>query len=409
MEIFVGRQPIFNAQKQIVAYELLYRSSKVNAFPTVDSDIATLEVLVNSFLLIDQEKVTKGKPSFINFTENILNSDVIDFLEPSQVVIEILEDVPITDKVVQRVRDLKIKGFKIALDDFILQEHVKNYDELFELVDYIKIDFMQTSATERATIERRVQEKFPNIKLLAEKVERYDEFNLACTSGYELFQGYFFEKPQILKGTTIPPNTIQYLNTLLLLNEPDPNVQLIAENIERDLSLTYKLLKMVNNATVQIKANIQSITQAIMMIGIPNLRKWIYFIAMSEQQRGEQGEFFEEVMRTSLFRAKVCEILAKRANKVNAAEYFLTGMFSLIDTLLKSDIKDIVQKLPLSDNVTNTLLGQQTEITPYLQFSIILGRLEWDKLEQAGEAFQLDVYEMDELYNEALIWAENSL
>ncbi|WP_042471734.1 EAL and HDOD domain-containing protein [Bacillus ndiopicus] len=408
MEVFVGRQPIFNAKKQIVAYELLYRNKDINAFPVIDSDLATIEVLVNSFLLIGTEKVTRGKPVFINFTKNLLESSIADFLKPSEVVIEILEDVPITPNLVKRVYELKTKGFKIALDDFILNEQVKGYDELFRYVDYIKIDFLLSSMAERYKVERKIQEKFPNIKLLAEKVEAHDEFNVAQASGYELFQGYFFEKPQILTGTSIPPNTIQYLNTLLLLNEREPNVQLIAENIERDLSLTYKLLKMINNTTGQVKSRIQSIKQAIIMIGIPNLRKWIYFVAMSERQLENDEEFFEEVIRSSLFRAKVCEMLAKRNNKQNPSEYFLTGMFSLIDTLLRSTLEEIVQRLPLSERVIHTLLGQPTEMTPYLQFSIALSKLEWDKLELLGADVGLDVYEMDELYSEALSWAEKS-
>lgn len=194
-----------------------------------------------------------------------------------------------------------------------------------------------------------------------------------------------------------------------MLNEEEPNVQLIAENIERDLSLTYKLLQTINIATGQFKSRIQSIRQAIMMIGIPNLRKWIYFIAMSEIQIENSQDFREEIMRTSLFRAKVCEIVAKRNKKQNPSEYFLVGMFSLIDTLLRRNLEEIVQNLPLSDNVVHTLLGQQTDMTPFLQFSIALSKLEWDQLEGFGEKLGVNVYEMDELYSEALIWAEKSV
>ncbi|WP_107942247.1 EAL and HDOD domain-containing protein [Metasolibacillus fluoroglycofenilyticus] len=409
MDIFVGRQPIFNAKKEVIAYELLYRSKNLNEFPNIDSDTATVKVLVNSLLHIGAERVMKDKPIFVNFTENLLYSSIFDWLDPAQVVIEILEDIPITKMLIKRVYALKEKGFKIALDDFILNEQIEEYDELFRHVDFIKIDFLLSDMGERLKIERKVKMNFPHIQLLAEKVETYGEFNSAFTLGYKLFQGYFFEKPQILAGVSIPPNTIQYLNTLLLLNEEEPNVQLIAENIERDLSLTYKLLQTINIATGQFKSRIQSIRQAIMMIGIPNLRKWIYFIAMSEIQIENSEDFREEIMRTSLFRAKVCEIVAKRNKKQNPSEYFLVGMFSLIDTLLRRNLEEIVQNLPLSDNVVHTLLGQQTDMTPFLQFSIALSKLEWDQLEGFGEKLGVNVYEMDELYSEALIWAEKSL
>ncbi|WP_342559286.1 HDOD domain-containing protein [Metasolibacillus sp. FSL K6-0083] len=409
MEVFVGRQPIFNANKQIIAYELLYRNKNLTAFPMINEDVATIKVLINSFLHIGAEKITQGKPVFINFTENLLESSIDQLLKSSQVVIEILENVQITPKLIQRVRELKEKGFKVALDDFVLDKQVESYNELFQYIDYIKIDFLATTLEERKKIERKVQEKFPHIQLLAEKVEEYDQFKTAKASNYQLFQGYFFEKPQIVKGNSIPPNTIPYLNILLLLSEENPNVQLIAQNIEKDLSLAYKLLQMINNATGHVKVRIYSIRQAIMMIGIPNLRKWIYFVAMGERQIDDEEDFFEEIMRASLFRAKVCEILAKRNRKKNHPEYFLVGMFSLIDILLKSTLEEIVQKLPLSNRVIDTILGQQTEMTPYLQFSMALDKLEWDKLQALGENIGLNIHEMDELYSEALAWAEKSL
>lgn len=407
--MFVGRQPIFNANKQIIAYELLYRNKNLTAFPMINEDVATIKVLINSFLHIGAEKITQGKPVFINFTENLLESSIDQLLKSSQVVIEILENVQITPKLIQRVRELKEKGFKVALDDFVLDKQVESYNELFQYIDYIKIDFLATTLEERKKIERKVQEKFPHIQLLAEKVEEYDQFKTAKASNYQLFQGYFFEKPQIVKGNSIPPNTIPYLNILLLLSEENPNVQLIAQNIEKDLSLAYKLLQMINNATGHVKVRIYSIRQAIMMIGIPNLRKWIYFVAMGERQIDDEEDFFEEIMRASLFRAKVCEILAKRNRKKNHPEYFLVGMFSLIDILLKSTLEEIVQKLPLSNRVIDTILGQQTEMTPYLQFSMALDKLEWDKLQALGENIGLNIHEMDELYSEALAWAEKSL
>jgi len=285
MEVFIGRQPIFNLHEQIVAYELLYRSKNVDAFPMVDSDAATVDVLVNSFLSIGIEEVTNGKPCFVNFTENLLMSSINEYLNPSQVVIEILEDVPLTPKLVERVIELKSYGFKIALDDFILDEHVQIYDELFVHIDFIKVDFLLSPLLERMEIENKVKEKFPHIKLLAEKVETRNQFEVAKHSGYELFQGYFFEQPQILKATDIPVNTIQYFYIISLLKEEEPNIQLLSENIERDISLTYKLLQMVNNSSRRSKSKVRSIKQAILILGIADLRKWIYLLAMREIDR----------------------------------------------------------------------------------------------------------------------------
>lgn len=408
MEVFIGRQPIFNLHEQVVAYELLYRSKNVNAFPMVDSDAATIDVLVNSFLSIGFEEVTKGKPGFVNFTENLLMSSIHEFLNPSQVVIEILEDVPLTSQLVERVIELKKQGFQIALDDFMMDDQVKVYDELFEQIDYIKVDFLASSIVKRMEIENKVKEKFPHIQLLAEKVETRHQFEVAKSSGYVLFQGYFFEQPQIIRATDIPANAIQYIHIISLLKEEEPNIHLLAENIERDISLTYKLLQMINNSSKRSKSKVRSIKQAIVLLGVSNLRKWIYLLAMREIDIDADSDLFKEVMCTSLFRAKVCEKLAKLAYKKNFSEYFLVGMFSLIDTLLQRPMNVILQQLPFSEDIANTILGFETEMTPYLEFSIALSKLDWLRLEELAVQLNIQLVDIDLLYYEAIEWAEKS-
>ncbi|WP_337982769.1 EAL and HDOD domain-containing protein [Lysinibacillus sp. C5.1] len=409
MEVFIGRQPIFNLHEQVVAYELLYRNKNVNSFPDVDSDAATVDVLVNSFLSIGIEEVTKGKPCFVNFTENLLMSSIDEFLDPSQVVIEILEDVPLTPNLVKRVIELKSHGFKIALDDFILKGNVPIYDTLFPHIDLIKVDFLISSLVERMEIENMVKENFPHIKLLAEKVETQEQYRVAKHSGYEFFQGYFFEQPQIIKAMDIPANAIQYFHIISLLKEEEPNVHLLAENIERDISLTYKLLQMINNSSKRSKSKIRSIKQAILLLGLANLRKWIYLLALREFDGRADTDLFQELMQTSLFRAKVCEKLAKRNYKQNFSEYFLVGMFSLIDAILQRPMNVILQQLPFSEAITETILGGQTEMTPYLEFSIALGKLDWQRLEELASQINIEMASIDLLYNEALEWAETSL
>lgn len=184
MEVFVGRQPIFNKHEEIVAYELLYRNNYTNQFPNIDADTATVELLINSFLSIGIREVANGKPSFINFTENLIMQESVDFIEHGQIVIEILEDIPITVALIERLKQLKHAGNKIALDDFVINEEVLIYDDLFQYVDYIKIDFLLTDENERKTIENKIKSKFPHIKLLAEKVETREQYEIAKESGY---------------------------------------------------------------------------------------------------------------------------------------------------------------------------------------------------------------------------------
>lgn len=409
MEVFIGRQPIFDFQEQIVAYELLYRSKKnKNEFPLVDPDIATVDVIINAFLSVGFEELTKGKPSFINFTENILMSSLVDHLDPTSVVIEILEDIPITMNLIERIKELKVKGFKIALDDFVLDDHVPYYNELFTYTDYIKVDFLMSSVAERMEIEKRVFTSFPHIKLLAEKVETREQYEVAKRSGYVLFQGYFFEKPQVVISRDIPANILQYFQIISLLKDEEPNMVSLVENIERDISLTYKLLQLINNSSKRTRFKVRSIKQAIILLGITELRKWIYLLAMREIERSPDSDVFNELMSSSLFRAKVCEKLAKLKYKQNFSEYFLVGMFSLIDSILQRPMNTILSQLPLSEEISETISGGDTEMAPFLQLSIALGKLDWTRIEELALMFNLEIEHIMTIYNEAAEWAENT-
>lgn len=409
VEVFIARQPIFNIHEEIVAYELLYRNNYANIFPQTDSDTATIDVLINSFLSIGIKEVANGKPSFINFTEKLILQGTLDFLDSSQVVIELLEDIPITVELIERLKKLKNKGFKLALDDFIMDDEVLIYEELFSTIDYIKIDFLLTPALKRIEMEEKIKTNFPQIKLLAEKVETREQYDIAKKSGYSLFQGYFFEEPQILTTTEIPPNLFQYFQVISLLRDDETDIDLLANNIEREISLSYRLLKLINDSTRRSKTKVRSIKQAILLLGLRELQKWIYLLAMREVDVKKNNDVFKELMYASLFRAKVCEKCARLNYKGNFSEYFLVGLFSLIDSLLKQPINKIVTQLPLSENILETISGGHTELTPYLQFSIALNKLDWDNIIPLATELNIPMEAILPIYEEVKKWVDEAL
>jgi len=409
MEIFIGRQPIFDLYEQVGAYELLYRSKNVNEFTGMDADAATVNVLVNAFLNFGIEEVANGKPCFVNFTEQLLLGALADSLNPNHVVIEILEDVPITPQIIRRVQELKEAGFRIALDDFVLDDQVELYNELFAIIDYLKVDFLLSPLSKCIKIERVVKRRFSHIKLLAEKIETREQFEIAKESGYELFQGYFFEKPQIISTTDLPANTVRCFQIMSMLNEDEPDIGAITEVIERDITLSYKLLHFINSSTQRGKPTIQSIKQAILMMGLIELRKWLYLLAMQEDINKQDRELQLEIMCASLFRAKICEKLAKYKNDVKFSICFLTGMFSLMDTLLKRSISSIIGQLPFSPEVLQTLIGNETALTPYLECSIALEKMNWKRAEELLQQLDITDISLQCLYNESLKWAQDSI
>lgn len=391
--------------ENIYGYELLYRDGKENAFPNIDSDEATIELLLNTFVSIGSEEIIGKHLSFINFTGKLLGEDIFDSLDPARVVIEILEDVAITPALLTRLGELKEQGFRLALDDFILQEQYNVHSRIFELIDYIKIDFMETDEVERARIEKFII-KYSNIKLLAEKVETKDDFHKARVSGYTLFQGYFFAKPEVIGGFDIPPKPTFHLRIIDLLNGEDPDIEEIATLIKQDISLSYKLLRVINSPGVGIVRKISSIRQAIVLLGLKEMKNWMHVLALSELGDGKSGGRIQALIDYSLTRAKMCELLAKEKGKQNADEYFLVGLFSLMDVILKQEWQDILELIPLSDNVVNTLIGETTEITPYLKLTEAIERFDTERLDVLTKTLEIDQGMLGNYSQKANLWGQ---
>ncbi|MEE1130676.1 MAG: HDOD domain-containing protein [Caryophanon sp.] len=408
MEVFVGRQPIFDAQEQVVGYELLYRTAQVRTHSEVNGDDATTQVLANALLSIGIDEVAKGKLCFVNFTENLLMGPLLDYLTPEMIGIEVLEDVPITPALVNRLAVLKARGFKISMDDFVVQQDVTLYDELFRYIDFVKVDFLTTTQQDRRYIEHFVRDNHAHIQLIAERLETRNQFDLACRDGYSMFQGFFFEQPQLVKSYEIPINTMQYLQVLALLKDRDVDINELALQIERDVSLSFKLMQFIRMSDPRIRRKVSSIKQAIVMLGTIELQKWMYLLAIREMKNMQDSGVFQQLMIVSLFRARVCEQLARKHRR-NHSEYFLVGMFSLIDSLLQRPLQQILMQMPLEDAIVDTLIGVETPYSPFLKFSTALGKLKWEEAEKYYELLRIKEEDAQQLYDDAMNWAENAV
>jgi len=404
--IFVGRQPILDVNGDIYGYELLYRNSHKNFFPNVNPEQATIGLLVNTFLTIGIEKIAGNCLSFINFTGELLAQDIFSSLDPEQVVIEVLENVEITPSLLTKLRLLKETGFMIALDDFILQEQYSVHSELFEIVDFIKVDYVNTTPTERVEIEKHIKQ-YPSLIMLAEKVETEEQFNAAKASGYKLFQGYFFSKPEIITGIEIPSNVSLHFKIIERLHTEPPNIDEITELIMHDISLSYKLLRLINTLAFGATKRISSIKQAIVLIGLRETKRWVQVLALREMGTGPGNGRTQALADYSLTRAKMCELLAKHDGKKNPEEYFFAGMFSLIDVIMNSDWKTILNLIPLSDEVALTVKGLQTEITPYLQLAEAVERFDWQRVDQLITEKGITQAELSKYTLEAHRWTQS--
>ncbi|MGM7635089.1 EAL and HDOD domain-containing protein [Bacillus sp. Hm123] len=402
MTVYVARQPIFNNNEETVAYELLYRNQKGQAFANItNGDQATLELLKNSLLNIGIDRLSEGKMLFINFTENLLLIDPPSFLEKRKIVIEILEDVESSEKLIRSCQKLKEKGYTLALDDYVL--HKKN-KQLVPLVHIIKVDFLQTPKHERQRMMKELQSY--NVRWLAEKVETREQFQQAIEEGFSLFQGFFFSKPALLSGDPIPEF---YNNYAVILNEMttiSPDIKKIAQLIEGNLSLSYQLLKLLNKTAFIQREKVKTIHQAIMLIGLDELKKWITFIMMNANKQ----MCSEEVMRTSLVRAKTLEQLARNYFLDQpASQFFLLGMFSMIDALLGKPMENILAELPIDLEIKEALLLKENHFSKALQLIKSVETGNWLVASDFCSQLQWEEDVLFTCYNEAIRWSDQLL
>ncbi|MCD8502740.1 MAG: HDOD domain-containing protein [Bacillaceae bacterium] len=397
MNIFVARQPILTVDEEVIAYELLYRMSEENRFDQVDGDLATTDLLINSFLGFEEERLSSGKKLFINFTRKLLIKNVPHLLNKDKIVVEILEGIDADDEVLSAIKGLKRAGYTIALDDFVLTERNKG---LLAFADMIKVDFIHTSADERAQIIRLA--KFYNIQMLAEKVETRQDFETAIREGFEYFQGYFFSEPVILRMKDIPVYHAQYLSLLSELTNPEPNIDVITSYIERDLSLSYKLLKIVNTVAYSRRVKISSIKQAILALGLNELKKWVTILSLKEQRQNLSSN--EEVIINSLIRAKLAEYIGEQLfGSEKKPECFMVGLFSLLETILQIPKEIIIEKLPLSQGVKDCLLGLKSEYNIILDMVFAVEKADWCELGKFSDLIKVD--KLSNYYKQALDWA----
>jgi c-di-GMP-related signal transduction protein len=407
MEVFVARQPIFNENEETIAYELLYRNNQENIFPNINGDRATADVIINSFLNIGIDQLSGGRPCFINFTETLLKLKVPTYFPPREIVVEILETVQPSPEIIAICRELRQLGYKVALDDFVFDKEDPYCRELMKQADYIKVDMLATSEKKREEIE--LIARLLDIKLLAEKVETRADYEEAKVRGYALFQGYFFSKPIILSTYDVPVYFHSYYEVIQSLEMSEPSIEKISQLIEQDISLSYKLLKLINSPAYRPKQKIHSIRQAIILLGLIEIQRWIYVLAIRDMT-GTVKQMSDEVIKLCLTRAKMCELISTRTFPDELpSSYFLAGMFSLMESIIGQPIENILKDMPLQDDICDALKGRDNTLKKVLDLVVAIERAEWENAIKHGLDIGLSQSEINQYYADSCQWAEGLL
>jgi len=398
MEVYAARQPIFNRNHSIYGYELLYRSSSNNYYDGIDDSDSTAILLINSLLVMNLKDLTDDSRGFINFSDILIKKEIPFLLPKENVVIEILERVDISPSLIDALKKLKSSGYILALDDFVFSE---SYIPLIELADIIKVEFPIISIADQRKLIEQYKGK---VKFLAEKIETREEYDLAYKLGYDYFQGYFFSKPLIVKGEEIKAFDTSFASILVELDKIEPDYQAITEIVEKDVGLTYKLLKASNSVCQAGRFEISSPKQAIVRMGLIELKKWVYLMKFKSIQTASNKTLIE----LSLIRAKLMELLSLELNLDRQFEFYMAGIFSSIDVLLNKSMKDATNDLPFSLDVKNALLGEQNIVKEALDFIISHEKANWSNLSDSPSINLIpnitDKYIL--LYIQALKWVK---
>lgn len=392
MQIFMARQPIFTADGAVYGYELLYRDG-LAAFQSDDPDAASLQVSDGSAFWSDLDTITGGKRAFVSFTRDALLHGFEKLVPPQSLVVEVLEDVAPDDEVVSTCFALKAAGYTLAVDDFVLHG---DHAPLLELADIVKADFLQMS-----DVERRAVPHLPNcghVAYLAEKVEHPDEFRLGVDAGYSYFQGSFFAKPSLMRGARVGSAGLNHLRILHEVNAPAIDFDRLEWLIRPEVSLVYKILRLVNSAWIGLRCRIDSVKRALLMLGERGVRRWLSLIVLADVCKAKPME----LVRTSAARAFFCEAVGAVKWPGHEQDLFLLGLFSLVDAILDSPMDRAIRDLPLSTLVADTLLGRETSYRQVYELAVTYERAEWPTVDRCASSLGLTEAQVAGSYFRAL-------
>ena len=393
-DFLIGRQQIFDKDLNICAYEILFRGQDFDLNEKNQATLATNQVITDTILELGINKLVDHHKAFINFTnQNILEKTPLN-LPKERIVIEVLEDVIVDLRIINNLRELSQLGYTIALDDFVYSEE---WEPLIEIADIIKLDVL--AMTDQQTIDLISKLKPYNLKLLAEKVETQKQFNQLRDLGCEYFQGFFLSKPNIVEGRRIGVNQTAAIRLLGVINKPDIEIPELIQVISEDVGLSYKLLHYINSAFFSLSRKIESISQAVVYLGISEIKRWSNILTLASLTNKPKA-----VIQTALIRGKMCELLALQLERPSE-HFFLLGMLSSLDSILDIPLDYALDQLPLTPDIPNAILKKEGFAGELLDY--VLNYEQWPPISNSFSNLAPDI--INNAYIESIDWTKNLL
>lgn len=401
MENYIARQPIYSSDKTLFGFELLYRYDSQNACPPgIDGDAATRKVISNSLFTFDLDALTKGRPAFINFTRRLLLTEVPNLLNPEQFAIEILEDVPLDRPLLYILQKYKNAGFTLVLDDYT-GTHIPY--EFLPLLDIIKVDFRATDRHIQEAVVGRVK-PWP-IRFLAEKVESEEDFKSACSSGYSLFQGYYFSKPVVFGKNALSISSFSHVKLMKEISRHDIDFKSIADIIYLDAELTLCLMKKMKSSEYYRGHTVSSINLALVRMGTNEVRRWVMLLLLQDIV----GPEMDGLIRAGLIRAVFSECLSASLPLDMQRAAFCSGLFSVIAA--KDDsVYTSLQQAGMGSILIDAL-KEENELGHCLSLICAYESADWTLVPFLLKQYfpNLDSHDLNTMYMAAVNYADSAL
>jgi EAL and modified HD-GYP domain-containing signal transduction protein len=397
-EIFVGRQPIYDRDLEVFAYQLMSCSStagKGHEDDLQDADRATSRLILDAFLEIGIDRLVGEHIAFIKLAERFLHAEEELPLPAERMILRIPSFVQVTEQVIEGARQLTDRGFRLALDNYLLHEHLQPLAGMAAIIDLNIEALEQTELQEHIRVLKKLHPL-----LLADHVRTLDEYELCRDLGMDYFQGYFLSRPRVISGESLSANRLSIMNLLARLHDPQADTDDIADIISKDVALSYKILKLINSAFFGLASNIESIHHAIVMLGRKQLSTWASMLAMT----GMDDKPREQV-RLAMIRARSCELLAEKAGFKPLDSFFTVGMFSALDLLMDRSLEELLAPLPLADTIVAALLNREGELGAALSCTLAQETADWVNIRFAD----LGSNELTAANIEAMVWADQVL
>lgn len=397
MDLFVARQPIFDRDRAVFGYELLFRSGPENVFTHPDPDDASYKVIGDSVSNFGLDPLIGRHRGFYNCTRRVLVEELYTVLPRERTVVELLETVEPDDEVIAACKSLKGQGYLLALDDYAFRPE---YEPLLPMADIVKVDLQATSAEARRKHSRLLRNR--GVKLLAEKVETNEQFAEAADLGYGYFQGYFFCRPEMVQRKDLSASKTTCLQFLKEVNQPEVDFDRLEQVIKREVSLSVRLLRFLNSASFGWRDRVTSIKQALLLLGEAPLRKWAALVTLRTLGDDKPAE----LISTCLVRARLCELLAPRVGlESREMDLFFMGMLSVVDALVGRPMREVLDELAVSPEIRAALLGENTLFGHVLALIVAYERADWATIDARAAALGLPEDVMPELFSCSLTWA----